>query len=123
MRTLKIINLTPHEVVIQPSINKPPLVTFPPSGEIARCIYKTHVEERIRDAESGVVISLTHTRYTEVNGLPDPQPYTLYIVSDIVAKQMAHIRDDLRITNGLLRDENGRVIACKTLGRIDINPY
>ena len=56
---------------------------------------------------------LTETSFGDVVDLPAPAPDTLYIVSRLVAT--AANRDDLVVPNGIVRDDNGNIIGCKSL--------
>jgi hypothetical protein len=47
-----------------------------------------------------------------VEGLPDPAPDTRYIVSRTVAEACPD-RDDLLIPDDTVRDEAGRIVACR----------
>lgn len=51
-----------------------------------------------------------------VVGLPNPRPGTLYVVSVIVAERLPE-RDDLRVPGEQIRDEQGRIIGCRSLLR------
>ena len=55
--------------------------------------------------------------FNEVEGLPEPQENTIYIVSALVAGA-AKDRDDLVIPNDIVRDDKGNIIGCKNLARI-----
>ena len=81
--------------------------TVEPSGELARLTTKTVTIGEIDG------IPMTTTEYGEVEGLPDPADDTIYIVSSLVAG-----RDDVFIPNESVRDGSGRIIGCRSLGRI-----
>jgi hypothetical protein len=53
----------------------------------------------------------------QVVDLPEPQDDTLYIVSRAVA-EAARDRDDLVVPDNVIRDDQGRVIACRALARV-----
>ena len=123
---MKIINLTPHVIVILKKeytvVNGKrvaewvPGISFPPSGTIVTCIGNTETEAFVETGNS-FRIPLTYTHYTPPDNLPPQDPSTLYIVSELVAQLCPH-RQDFRIVNGVIRDDNGRVIGCRSLGRI-----
>lgn len=104
----KVVNLTPHviEVVDRDGCV---LVSFPPSGDVARC----HMEylasgELLAEAPVGLV------RYGRVHGLPDPFPFTRYLVSVLVMLACPD-RDDLLTVASEVRDDEGRVVGCRGL--------
>lgn len=100
-------NLTPHPITIVVSDDISYIVA--PCGIVARCTSETKVIGNING------IPKTQTVYGEVIGLPEPKENTIYIVSAIVAKACPN-RDDLVIPNETIRDANGIVIGCKSLG-------
>ena len=88
MEKNKFVNLTPHEVVILDD-NKNVVKTFAPSGLIARC----SANEQYVNTLDGVKI--TRQSFGEVQGLPEPQAGTWYIVSRIVAEAVKGQCDDV----------------------------
>lgn len=118
MRTIEIINLTPHYVNLVDPKTREIIHTFPTCNTAPRCRQSTEIEETVVIKGTDKTITLTRTEYGEASELPDPQPYRIYIVSDIIAKKYQKTRDDLRIINGQIRDDHGKVIGCRSLGRI-----
>jgi hypothetical protein len=123
---ITIINLTPHEIVI---LKKSyilsdgmrvarwlPAITFPPSADVINCIGQTEQEAFI-DAGYDYKIPLTYTTYTPPKSVPPIKPDTIYIVSELVARLYPD-RPDFRIVNGVIRNDYGKVIGCRSLGRI-----
>ena len=108
----KLVNLTPHPVVL---IRDGGAIEIPPSGVVPRL---REIVEDTGDTVEGVPI--VRKGYGEIQGLPDPEPDTYYIVSALVA-QAARARglgrDDLLIPDDLVRDEQGRVIGARRLAR------
>ena len=102
---MNIINCTPHSINI---VNGP---TIPPSGIIARV---TATTVTIGDVDG---IPVTATVFGQVENLPEPEDGTIFIVSSLVA-QRCRDRYDVFIPNESVRDENGRIIGCRSLGRI-----
>lgn len=104
---INIINLTPHAITFVGEKN----ITIAPSGTVARCAVST--------VQTGEIdgIPVTESVFGEVEGLPDPTPDTIYIVSSLVA-QRCRERQDVFIPNESVRDEDGRIIGCRSLGRI-----
>lgn len=107
---IKMINLTPHAVTFYTSDGDTVLQTVPSSG-IARA------EQERRPIGSANDIPVFKTSYGAVEGLPDPENGTIYIVSVITA-QAAPNRDDLYITDSLVRDDEGRILGCRALAQI-----
>lgn len=105
---MNIVNLTPHEVNF---ITDAGTITIPASGILARVTTKTVTVGEING------IPVTSTEFGEVEGLPAPTPDTVYIVSSLVASRVPD-RNDVFIPNESVRDENGRIIGCRSLGRI-----
>lgn len=101
MKTL--INLTPHNISL---FKDGQLVeTIPASGTIARVTVSTQVVGELNGFE------VRRNAYSEVIGLPEKAENTIYIVSALVA-QAAKDRDDIVITDGAVRDAEGRIIGC-----------
>lgn len=107
---MNIINLTPHAVNIMPEGPEGPIRTISSIGE-ARA--KTS-RKQIGTIEG---IPVYKTTFGDIEGLPEPQEGTIYIVSSITAQAVPH-RDDVFIPDDIVRDEQGRVIGCRALGRI-----
>lgn len=108
MTTIK--NLTPHAITFV-SENGEPILVIETSGTVARVSVKT---ETIGEFAG---IPMTKSVYSDVVDLPDPQPDTVYVVSSLVAQRCTD-RNDVFIPNESVRDEQGRIIGCKSLGRV-----
>ena len=102
-------NLTPHSIVVILSNDIRYVIT--PSDSVARCSSSTEVIGEVNG------VPLTRTIYGEVVGLPQPKENTIYIVSTLVAQACPN-RDDLFIPNEIVRDTNGKIIGCKSFGRV-----
>ena len=132
---MQIINLTPHSVNFvwepvnedgSPSGYFETIATISASGQVARVAAKTvpvvetklylggTFSERPMTIED---IPVTTTEFGEVEGLPDPKPGVVYIVSSLVAQRVPE-RRDVFIPNESVRDSQGRIIGCKSLGHI-----
>lgn len=107
---IELVNLTPHAVNIV-TAEGDPIITVEPSGILARVSSSTVV---VGDLDG---IPITATKYGEVEGLPAPEPGKVYIVSSLVA-QRCKGRDDVFIPNESVRDDKGRIVGCKSLGRV-----
>ncbi|MFW5434339.1 hypothetical protein [Paenibacillus apiarius] len=107
---MNIINLTPHTINIMPDGPDGVVTSIPSSGE-ARA---TTTREFIVTING---IQVYRTKFGAVQGLPEPQKDTIYIVSTITAQAVPH-RDDVFIPDDIVRDDQGRVIGCRALGKI-----
>jgi hypothetical protein len=112
---MKIVNLTPHALNLMPGGPDGPVVTIPPSGQVARCavnrvqIYTVTVD--------GISVPVNKTQFGTVSDLPDPQPDTIYIVSALVAQAVSN-RLDVFIVDDAIRDNQGRIIGAKALAHV-----
>lgn len=106
-----IINLTPHDVTVMPGDAE--AVTFPASGEFAR-VRETLGDEELIATDAGPIPLRRLTYEEQVDGLPDPRPGVLYLVSRLTALSVR--RDDLVFPQGEFRDDMGQIIGCRALG-------
>ena len=106
--SIKLINLTPHEITI---IRDDGSITIPPADTVARCA----VTRRQVGSVDGIPVN--RSVFGTVEGLPDPQPDTYYIVSAVVA-QACPDRNDLLIPDDTVRDDQGRIIGCRALATV-----
>jgi len=97
------LNLTPHPIVLVGAA-----LTVPPSGVVARC---TQVSV---PAGEHLGVPLSCVTFGAVEGLPEPAPGVLLIVSALVRNALP-ARLDLASPGELLRDESGNVTGCKAL--------
>lgn len=106
----KIVNLTPHEIVLFSEDGTSVLEKFPSMG-IARA---SVVAEPV--TVDGCPYPVTRNTYGDPIGLPEKSDDTLYVVSLITA-QAAVVsgrgNEDLLLTSDLVRDDEGRIIGCK----------
>ena len=107
---MDIINLTPHAITFIGTDNMVTRVVEP-SDTLARVKATTITVGEIDG------IPVTGTSYGEVEGLPLPQDDTIYIVSSLVAQRVPE-RLDVFIPNESVRDDKGRIIGCRSLGRV-----
>jgi hypothetical protein len=84
--------------------------TIPPSGEVARC----SMTEQIVGEVNGT--PLVKNTYGQIEGLPEPQPDTFYVVSALVAT--AAKRPDLLIPSRMVRDNEGKILGCTAFGTV-----
>lgn len=97
-----IVNLTPHTVNEVETNSK-----FQPSGKVAR-VSTQYIQQGDVDG-----IPLFVVKYGEVEGLPEPEEGTMYVVSSLVLEAMRGVRTDLIAPGELVRDEQGQPIGCK----------
>jgi len=110
---MRIVNLTPHEVKIVDGGNNV-VAVFPSDGVAWVSQYDVLVDE-INS------IPVVKTEFGEVLGLPEPAEDTVFIVSRItveVARARGLNTDDLLITSGAVRDDQGRIVGCRALARL-----
>jgi len=108
------LNVTPHTVGFFDE-EATPLLEVPSTG-LARVSARTSVVGHLRI--NGVLIPQTHTEYGEIEGLPEPQEGRIIIVSGMIVSALAQQgihRADLFVPGMQLRDEQGRVIGCRSL--------
>ncbi|NMA58397.1 hypothetical protein [Clostridium cochlearium] len=109
---INVVNCTPHDVNL---ITENGNITFPRSGIIPRL---TEQQVKINSINSnGIEIDIMEKSFNEPEGLPEPQENTIYIVSALVAGAVKN-RNDLFIPNDTIRDDQGRIIGCRSLARI-----
>lgn len=103
-----IINLTPHTVNVM-SEDGSAILTLESEG-----VARVSSETRIVDTINGVPV--TETLFGEVTGLPTEEAGTFCIVSRMVASAAVG-RGDLLVPGLQVRDNEGRVVGCKSLDR------
>ena len=106
-----VINKTPHPVNIVDAEGNV-VRTFPmcPRDELVRLSVNTVPAEDL----DGVPTS--RTEFGEPLCLPDFAGEVYYIVSQLVKSALAD-RSDLLVPAEVVRDESGRIIGCRSLGR------
>jgi len=115
VKTLNIINLTPHALNLMPAGPTGPVVTIPPSGLVARCaVDRVQVDTVTVD---GISVPVNQTRFGSVSDLPDPQPDTIFVVSALVAQAVPE-RQDVYIVDDAVRDDQGRIIGARALAHV-----
>ena len=104
---LRIKNLTPHDVVI---ITDRLWLTFEPEGIVPRVAIEADNMPMLGD-----VFPIRREHYGQVMDLPDEEDGTILIVSRMVA-DACHDRHDLVFPTDLVRDEEGKIIGCRSFG-------
>jgi hypothetical protein len=110
-----LLNLTPHPITVIAD-DGTATVSIAPAGPSPR-VREEHALEGAVTTETGAEVPVSAIRYTSIDGLPDRQDDTFLIVSMLVA-QAAPDRDDLLVPIGQVRDDQGRIIGCRGLGRL-----
>jgi hypothetical protein len=103
-----IINMTPHDVVLM-DVSGQEIRRFPATGAMIR------LATNVVPAGEVDGVPLTKTAFGEPEGLPECKTGTFYIVSGLV-KSALPSRADLLVPNETVRDEQGKVIGCRSLG-------
>ena len=104
-----VVNGTPHALNIVQSNGT--TLTVDPSGIVPRC---SSTEELVGTIG---LIEITHQVLGPVEGLPEEIPGVYFVVSRLVASKEAS-RKDLLVPGQGIRDDKGRIIACKGLTRL-----
>ena len=100
---MKIINLTPHDISLMR--NGQVVEIYPASRTPARVSVSAEIVGEINGFE------IRKNVYGQVVNLPEREEGTVYIVSALVA-QAAKDRDDILVTDGAVRDAEGKIIGC-----------
>lgn len=107
---MQIINLTPHTINFLDGDNNP-VLTVEPSGTVARA-------KQTRTLCGNIAgIPVNQCAYGTVQGLPEPEKETIYVVSAITA-QACPEREDVYIVDDSVRNEDGRIIGVRALAHI-----
>ena len=99
------INLTPHEIVVETEDNKK--FGFPPCGTIVRVEAQQVPENRING------IPILKQTFGEVENLPAPAKWTIYIVAGVVRAALGDTRQDVVAPNTAKanRNEAGQIVS------------
>lgn len=107
-------NFTPHDITIYDKNGNEVIMSIPSSG-VARV--------DIHEKEAGDIngIPVVETEYGEVEGLPEGEECTVYIVSSMVLDRVKDQRNDIVAPDtspkGSVRDESNRILGVKRLRR------
>lgn len=105
---MTLLNMTPHALNVVCENNT--ITTIEPSGTVVRVSQNM---ELVTDING---IPVYRSQYGELEGLPEPQAHTRYILSAMAAAAAkAAGRDDILSPGELIRDENGQPIGCRGL--------
>ncbi len=113
---MKLINLTPHNIVLRADEGDETVV--PTIGQVAR-VSSTPGPLVHAPQDALPVPVYGPDRPGEIVGLPDSQPETLYIVSNVVADQITNRGDVVCPAtgplDGAIRNEEGQIVAVSRL--------
>lgn len=104
-------NLTPHAVRI---VLKDGTEHVYEPTDLARVSQESVIVGEIDGVE------IVKIKYGQVEGLPDPDGETQYIVSFLTAQAAfanGRTTDDLLLTADLIRDDEGRIVGCRQFAR------
>lgn len=104
-----LMNMTPHPVIILDGENHE-VMRFESDGQIRL----DSVVDRNYDPVCGVPTCRTFFR--DPVGLPDREDGKFYIVSQLV-KSACRDRRDLLVPSDVVRDDEGNIVGCRSLGR------
>ena len=103
-KEVKVINLTPHKVIVLNEERKV-VKEFLPSGNVPRA---TTIDKCIGEIDG---IPIYESKLGEVKDLPPKREGRLLIVSNVI-KSLFPERKDLLVPHHLVRDDEGKIIGC-----------
>lgn len=117
---MKVVNLMKHDCTIALAGYT---TTYPPSGTVATVEEKItpngdrFLENKVEAYESGLQVPIVKREFGEVQGLPEPQPGILYLVSSMVLAAVPDRKDVFAPDSGqsATRNEKGHVVAISRL--------
>jgi len=106
-KNVKVVNLTPHAIVIDGVGEIPP--TPPP----ARCEEKIETVGHI--FVNGTAVPIIRKTLGNIQNLPPPHEGTIYIVSLPVAQAVSQARKDVFAIGESVRNEKGQIVGAKSI--------
>ena len=106
---MKLVNLTPHTITL---VLDGATIVVEPAGTVARVMQQETVK-RVVDVD-GVPVPVMEPKFGDVEGLPDPEDGTMFIVSRMVKGAVPN-RDDVVVPGKQLRDAEGRIVGAAAL--------
>lgn len=116
--TLSLINVTLHDVTVV-AADGSPRASWPASGGFARVVEHRVAEDEL-PTDRGPVPVVLMTYQDKIEGLPEEVADTAYIVSRVLAAAVSR-RRDLYFPLDEVRDDTGRIVGCRSLGRFSID--
>ena len=106
--SVTVINATPHSISLADEAGNI-VAGFAPSGIDARCVTTSEVVGELAG------FPVKRTAFGEVQGLPEKQEGTVYIVSLLVAQALKGVRDDVvsPLTDATAIRKDGQVVAVR----------
>jgi hypothetical protein len=106
MKEFTIVNLTPHPLNLKRVDGT--MLTIPPSGTVAR------VAEKRTDLGVLAGLAVTRAEYGAVEGLPEPVPGKIFVVSALVLAAVQQ-RADVFAPGPAIRDADGKIVGADGL--------
>jgi hypothetical protein len=106
-------NFTPHEINVSSyndETDSNEMISFPSIGIARVGVTEKHEDHARIDSNTNIVYMYSET-FGQVEGLPDAENDTIYIVSRMVYD--ASDRNDIVYPIGLIRDQQGKIVGCK----------
>ena len=117
---IRLVNLTPHKVVVRTENGD---VVYEPSGQVARVSTSEQYLMEVPDSKGNYVgVYLYEQTFGDIEGLPEPEEGVLYIVS-LPVREAAKEKGRTDVISpdtspaGVIRDEQGRIVAVKRFVR------
>ena len=102
-------NMTPHPITILDVDKKTVIRTIESSGLIRLQAYTVSAGFTVDGCR------ISRTEFGQPEGLPNEEPDTFYIVSQLVKSALPN-RSDLLVPAEMVRDEKGNIVGCCSLG-------
>lgn len=112
MLGVKLVNLTAHAVTVFDGDRE--VASWAPSGVMARLVERVGPVCRLV-TDQGEVAMAEMSYADEVEGLPEPEEGTAYLVSRVLAAAVA--RADLYFPLDEVRNDAGQITGCRALGK------
>lgn len=112
-------NLTPHPVNIVLANGE--TITYPVDGPAPRVVMGKQESGKITDQFGNEIEDSVTWASPDVTDLPEPEEGVIMIVSRMTADAVGG-RPDLRCPEGIVRDEAGRIVGCRSLTRPVLKP-
>ncbi len=111
----KLVNLTPHALVVYDESGKTPLATLEVAGKMAR-VKTLALDDGVVEID-GRTVPVVATTFGEVEDLPDPKPDTTYVVSILVVQALRGRRSDVVAPDtgpaSVVRDGAGQILGVR----------
>ena len=118
---IRLVNLTPHDIIIRSMSGERVLICLEPSGEVARVeeehadMSHLHVFDPNPRLEKEAEVPVCSIKIDKVVGLPPPKEGHAFVVSSLVAEKLEGSRQDVFCPSGFVRNPAGDIIGCRSL--------